>query len=242
MTISNTQGSNTFFPQFLFFYDLEIDGVDNNAMIINGGRQMAFFKGDFFNNYSGGGSDTDCVQILKDGGASVTSAIAFFGCRFAGAQHNGVICQADFVDFVACYIGDNGLAAANTYDGLVISGSGTNGPATSVKVVGGTIGAQFGDIGQMRYGLTVGTGVSRVSVSAVDFSNCLTGAIIDNTGGFGNSMWKGCINIDGSPLPDRLQQVAADPGSPIEGEMWENVTSFAVKTYLNGATKTFTVS
>jgi hypothetical protein len=39
-----------------------------------------------------------------------------------------------------------------------------------------------------------------------------------------------------------VKKVASDPGSPVEGEIWLNTTSHAMKTYVNGAVKTFTLT
>jgi hypothetical protein len=35
-----------------------------------------------------------------------------------------------------------------------------------------------------------------------------------------------------------VKKVTADPGSPIEGELWENTTSHHLKIYLNGTVTT----
>jgi hypothetical protein len=40
----------------------------------------------------------------------------------------------------------------------------------------------------------------------------------------------------------RIQQLASDPGSPVEGQIWENTTSHTFKVFLNGATVTLGAS
>jgi hypothetical protein len=35
-----------------------------------------------------------------------------------------------------------------------------------------------------------------------------------------------------------VKKVTADPGSPVEGEMWENLTDHHLKIYLNGSVTT----
>lgn len=39
-----------------------------------------------------------------------------------------------------------------------------------------------------------------------------------------------------------VKKVTSDPVSPVEGEIWENLTSHALKTYVNGVVKTFTLT
>jgi len=243
LQILNTQASNSFFPQFFFCNDLEIDGVLSHAMLVEGGRHLRFVNCDFFNNFSGGGSDTNCIHILADGLASVTTAMWFTACRISGAQQSGIYCEAKNVDISACYIGDNSLSGLGVYPGIALGNSALpNGAATSITVSAGQNGAIFGDIGRQNYGITAVAGVTRVTVDGVDFSNCVTGAILDNTGGLGNVMWHGCIDINGVQLPDRLPILPADSALATEGIIYENATTHALRVYVNGALKTITVT
>jgi Pectate lyase superfamily protein len=240
--IRNTAGSSVFYPQFVFVNDLEIDGVDSMCVRIEGGREMHFTQLDCF-NAGGSGADTDCMQILADGSASVTNLLTFTDCRFAGAQQRGVYCEAKQVEFTSCYVGDNSVAGSNLWPGIaLVNNGGTNGAATGISITGGINGSAFGDIANQSYGVIVGAGCSRIEITGVDFSTCVTGAISDLTGGFGNVEWNGCNNINGAPLPNRLPQVAVDPSPALEGMIWENVTSFQLKVVLNGVIKTVTVT
>jgi len=212
-------------------------------MLVEGGRHLRFVNCDFFNNFSGGGSDTNCIHILADGLASVTTAMWFTACRISGAQQSGIYCEAKNVDISACYIGDNSLSGMGVYPGIALGNSALpNGAATSITVSAGQNGAIFGDIGRQNYGITAVAGVTRVTVDGVDFSNCVTGAILDNTGGLGNVMWHGCIDINGVQLPDRLPILPADSALATEGIIYENATTHALRVYVNGALKTVTVT
>ena len=239
--VRNTAASNQYYPQFIFCNDLEIDGVQQSCMRIDGGRYMRFVNCDFFNNYSGGGTDSDVVFINPDGSASVVTELSFTTCRIAGAQHNGFVCAAKNVQITGCYIGDNSLASSGTYQGVsLFSTGGTNGAASSITICGGQIGAVFGDVGNQGYGVYVGTGVSRVTITGVDFSNCVTTAIGDGTGGLGNVQWSGCIDITGAELANRMPILPGDPSSPVEGMIWENASSHTLRVYLNSTVKTIT--
>jgi len=45
------------------------------------------------------------------------------------------------------------------------------------------------------------------------------------------------LNLNGNEIQNvRVQQLASDPGSPAEGQIWENTTSKLLKVYLNGVT------
>jgi hypothetical protein len=243
LQVENSAASNTYYPQFIYCDDMEIDAVDHIGMHLKAGRQMHFVNTTVFN--AGGGANTAALYIGSDGGHSVTNYITFTNCAFAGANQQGVLCYAREVDFVNCYIGDNSVAGSNLYDGVSLGDEGTGaGPAGSIGFVGGSIGAVFGDLTNQRYGISVATGCTGITVVGVDFTSCVTAAISDGSGGFGNVSWQGCLGINRSPLPDRLQQVAADPSGAnlIEGMVWENVTTFALKVCLNGAVKTVTVT
>lgn len=39
-----------------------------------------------------------------------------------------------------------------------------------------------------------------------------------------------------------IPKLTSDPASPIEGQIWENVTSHTLKVYLNGSIRTVTTS
>jgi hypothetical protein len=243
LLVQNTQQSNQYFPQFIFADDLEIDGVAVNCVNIQAGRQMKFVNCDFFNNFSGETSDTDVVAIASDGSFSVTNAIWFTNCRMAGAQQNGVYCTGKSVFFTGCYIGDNSVAGSASYNGISLGNDGgTNGAATSITITGGAIGAVFGDIQNQAYGVVAAAGVSRVTITGVDFANCVTGAIQDNTGAAGNIMWHGCIDINGVQLADRLPVLPADTSLADNGVIYYDATTGTLRTYLNGALKTISAS
>lgn len=243
--VQNTQASASYFPQFLFCDDLEIDGVTISSVRVEGGRHIRFSNCDFFNNFSGGGADTNVVTLLSDGTHSVTTAVWFSACRIAGAQRSGIVCYAKNVFVEGTYVGDNSLAGSGSYEGIaLVDDGGTNGAASSVTITSCQVGAVFGDIGDQSYGVTAASGVSRVTITGCDFSNCVTASILDNTGGLGNVQWHGCINIDGTQLPDRVPILPGDAtaSEQVEGALYENAATKALRVYLNGGLKTVTVT
>lgn len=240
LLIQNSAASNTYFPQFIYCDDMEIDGVGFNAMLVQGGRQMHFTNCDFF-NAGGSGADLDGIVLLADGSASVTNYITFVSCRIDGARQRAVYCEAKQVEFTSCFINAS-AQGSNLYDGVVLGNNGgTNGAAVGVNVMGGRIGSVFGGLNYTKWGVTVAAGCSRVLISGVDFSACVTGSIQDNTGAFGNVDWNGCDEINGVPMADRLPMMAADPSTMNDGIMWYNTTSSQVKVRISGVTKVFTV-
>ena len=241
----NTQhNASGLYPQFVYAYDLEVDGVLHMALSIEGGREMHFFGGDFFNNNGAGPTDTDCVEILSDGAHSVVSSITFHGGRIGGAQHRGVVSFAKDVYFENVGIRDNSLAGSGLYPGVQLSNDGgTNGASTNVSFTGGKIGAAFGD--QLyQTGIVADLNTFGTVINGVNFGNCKTQAIADNSGGLGNVTWKGCIDIDGSQMPDRMQILAADAltAAQVEGAFYINGTTHALRTFVGGALKTVTVT
>jgi hypothetical protein len=243
LLVENSAVSNQYFPEFIYCDDMEIDGVDHIGIQISGGRQMHFVNTTVFN--AGGGANTVALYIGSDGAASITNYLTFTNCALAGANHEGVICYARQVDFVNCYVGDNSIAGVGSYDGIALGNEGTGaGPAQGISFTGGRIGAVYGDFPNQRYGVSVGAGCGKITITGVDFSSCVTRAIADGSGGLGNVTWHGCIDINGVPLPDRMQQVAADPSGAnlIEGMMWQNVTSSTLKVCMGGVVKTVTVT
>lgn len=237
LCIRNTQNSDSYFPQFMFCDDLEIDGVQTQALRIEAGRQFHFNNSDFFNNCSEGGSDTDCVHITADGTASVTSALWFTSCRIAAAQHRGIYSEATNLTLASCYIGSNSLAGAGSYPGIELGGT-----SVGNRFTGCLIGANFGDVPSQGYGVVAHPGVRRVSIIGCDFAHCITGAILDNTDFPGNIAWRGCFDINGAPLPDNMAILPRDPSDPPEGALWENLRRADVKVQINGTIRTISKS
>lgn len=237
LCIRNTQNSDSYFPQFMFCDDLEIDGVQTQALRIEAGRQFHFNNSDFFNNCSEGGSDTDCVHITADGTASVTSALWFTSCRIAAAQHRGIYSEATNLTLASCYIGSNSLAGAGSYPGIELGGT-----SVGNRFTGCLIGANFGDVPSQGYGVVAHPGVRRVSIIGCDFAHCITGAILDNTDFPGNIAWRGCFDINGAPLPDNMAILPRDPSDPPEGALWENLRRADVKVQINGTIRTISIS
>ena len=236
--IRNTQQSENYFPQFVFCDDLEVDGVLTQALRIEGGRQFHFNNSDFFNHYMEGGSDTDCIYIAADGTASVTSAIWFTSCRIGGAQHRGLYSECKNLTIANCYIGNNSRSGPGHYPAVELGGSGPNGVSLATRLTGCAIGANFGDFGNQSYGVVAGAEVQRVIIMGCDFGHCLTGAILDSTGAWGNIAWRGCFDIGGMPLPDNMALLVADPPSPPQGALWANTHSGAAKVKLKRVTRT----
>lgn len=237
LCIRNTQNSDSYFPQFMFCDDLEIDGVQTQALRIEAGRQFHFNNSDFFNNCSEGGSDTDCVHITADGTASVTSALWFTSCRIAAAQHRGIYSEATNLTLASCYIGSNSLAGAGSYPGIELGGT-----SVGNRFTGCLIGANFGDVPSQSYGVVAHPDVRRVSIIGCDFAHCIIGAILDNTDFPGNIAWRGCFDINGAPLPDNMAILPRDPSDPPEGALWENLRRADVKVQINGTIRTISIS
>src|SRR5579859_5141341 len=235
--IQNTQNSDSYFPQFMFCDDLEIDGVQTQALRIEAGRQFHFNNSDFFNNCSEGGGDTDCVYIAADGTASVTSAIWFTSCRIAAAKHRGIYSEAANLTLANCYIGNNSLAGAGNYPAIELGGA-----SVGNRLTGCLIGANFGDLPLQNYGVVAQPDVRRVAIIGCDFAHCVNGAILDNTDYRGNVTWRGCFDINGAPLPDNMAILPRDPSDPPEGAVWENVRRAAVKVHMSGTTRTIATS
>lgn len=235
--IRNTQGSDAYFPQFMFCDDLEIDGVQAQALRIEAGRQFHFNNSDFFNNYAGGGSDTDCIYIVADAAASVTSAIWFTSCRVSAAQQRGIYSEAKNLTLAGCYIGNNSLAGAGAHPAIELGGSGTS-ASVGNRFTGCLIGANFGDIPSQSYGVVAHPDVRRVSIIGCDFAHCVTGAILDNTDFPGNVAWRGCFDISGAPLPDNVAILPRDPANPPEGALWENLRRANLKVQIQGTART----
>jgi len=238
LCIRNTQQSDRYFPQFLFCDNLEVDGVQAQALRIDGGRQFRFNNSDFFNHYIEDASDTDCIHITADANASVTSAIWFSSCRIAGAQQRGLYSECKNLTIANCYIGNNSRAGLGRHPAIELGGSGVNGVSLSTRIIGCAIGANFGDYGNQSYGVVANALVSRVAILGCDFGHCTVAAIVDNTGGHGNIAWRGCFDINGSALPDNMAVVAVDPAHPPEGSLWENRAGGAAKVALRGNTVT----
>ena len=237
LCIRNTQNSDSYFPQFMFCDDLEIDGVQTQALRIEAGRQFHFNNSDFFNNCSEGGSDTDCVHITADSTASVTSALWFTSCRIAAAQHRGIYSEATNLTLASCYIGSNSLAGAGSYPGIELGGT-----SVGNRFTGCLIGANFGDVPSQSYGVVAHPDVRRVSIIGCDFAHCIIGAILDNTDFPGNIAWRGCFDINGAPLPDNMAILPRDPSDPPEGALWENLRRADVKVQINGTIRTISIS
>jgi hypothetical protein len=235
--IRNTQNSDSYFPQFMFCDDLEIDGVQTQALRIEAGRQFHFNNSDFFNNCSEGGGDTDCVYIAADETASVTSAIWFTSCRIAAAHHRGIYSEATNLTLTSCYVGNNSLAGAGGCPGIELGGT-----SVGNRFTGCLIGANFGDVPSQSYGVVAHPDVRRVSIIGCDFAHCITDAILDNTDFPGNVAWRGCFDINGAPLPDNMAILPRDPSDPPEGALWENLRRANVKVQINGTIRTIPIS
>ncbi len=205
---------------------------------IEAGRQFHFNNSDFFNNYLGGGSDTDCIYIAADGAASVTSAIWFTSCRIAAARHRGIYSEGKNLTLANCYIGNNSLAGAGSYPAIELGGSGTNGGSVGSRFTGCLIGANYGDFPSQSYGVVAQSEIHRVAIIGCDFAHCATGAILDNTDYPGAVAWRGCFDIDGAPLPDNMAILPRDPSDPPEGTLWENVRRATAKIQIKGSART----
>jgi hypothetical protein len=243
MRFRNTQASAQFWPGFIYCDDVEIDGVVNNAVLIEGGRNYHFTECDFFNNHGGTPTDSNTVQIMADGLHSVTGNIWLTGCRIAGANSAGVSSAAKNVYIADCYVGDNSVAGHGVSPAIVLQNEGgTNGAASGVTITGGNLGGAFGDLQNQSYGIAVVAGVTRVTVCAVDFTGCTVGAILDNTGTGLNVQWAACIDINGNSLANRITVLGADPAAPLDGMMWINEPSVALKVRIGSTTHTVTMS
>lgn len=184
--IDAAQNDVSHFPAFATITDLQIEGAQDAACQIDGGRYFYFFNPWCYNvpgvtgpGGSQGNADTAALWIKPDGTASITSSITISGGSIGIAQKEAAIIQAQGVYLDATQFRGSSLSAANTYPSLRLKFDGVNGSAdyvlSNIKFCG-----VFGDTVQNNYGIIREAGVGQTIVTAANFTYCQVGEMQDN--------------------------------------------------------------
>ena len=161
--VKNTAASGSYYPAFIECFDLEIDGTNNTALQLEGGRSFSFCGCDVFNLSTATGP---IVNILADSSGSFTSDIRFTGCRIFGGQEQAI------------YMAGRNFLLANS----IVGGGNSTGyncidlPAGAQDIVidGNQIGTSWGGfISKYSYAINIGTTVYRTLVTNNSFYGCL---------------------------------------------------------------------
>jgi len=161
--VKNTVPNPSYFPGFIECFDLEIDGTNNTAIQIEGGRGFSFCGCNVFNLATATGP---IVNILPDLSGSFTSDIRFTGCRIFGGQEQAI------------YMGGRNFLLSNS----IVGGGNSTGyncidlPAGAQDIVidGNQIGTSWGGfISKYSYAINIGTTVFRANITNNSFYGCL---------------------------------------------------------------------
>jgi hypothetical protein len=172
----DSANTGTSYPQWFWNYDFEIDHPLDHGAVLAAGEGFYATSGYFCSATFGNGID---IQPTHRGEISIVAAT-----RIQANGKHGINVSAGplVVAIDGNIIGDNGLLAPNTYDGVHI-----NGNAMRFKVRNNTIGDTVSLIGNFqRYGVCIDSGVSdKYIITGNDLTGNMTGGLSD--GGIGTN-------------------------------------------------------
>ena len=161
--VKNTAASGSYYPAFIECFDLEIDGTNNTALQLEGGRSFSFAGCDVFNLSTATGP---IVNILADSGGSFTSDIRFTGCRIFGGQEQAIYMAGRNFLLSNSIVGGGNCTGYNCIDL-------PNG-AQDIIIDGNQIGTSWGGfISKYSYGVSIANTVYRTNITSNSFYGCL---------------------------------------------------------------------
>jgi hypothetical protein len=225
--VKNSAGSNTYYPQFLESYDLEIDGCTASAIRIEGGTQMRFTACDIFNEGGGNTSNTHAVEILADAAGSITNSIQFIGGRIGACRQNAMRIAARNVIIQGVIVAGNSVAGSNQFSALKVVA-----PAQDIMVKGNTIGEYWGSLVNTKYGIEIDSGVTRLVEEGNSYLSCRSGAVLNNAAGDPSVVVRGGgLQPDGSASGTGVPRRSTPPVSPYPGLTYFDTSVNKVRTY-----------
>ena len=173
LRVFNSAASSSYFPEFLFATDLEIEGATSASVRIDGGADFHFVNSDLYNHHGEngqGGADTDCFIVNPDARASITRNIWVTGGRIGGCNDRGANLNAQEIHFTGVNFTSISEAGRGDYPVIEIGAD-----AEQVDLIGIST-YQYGDAINASYVVTTDSGASRVTVQA-DCQGVVSGCV-----------------------------------------------------------------
>ncbi len=191
--VMNSAHSQSYYPQFLNIFDMELEGFKATALKIDAGRDFKIVGSDI-NNLTGGPqgkADKAAIAISADIGASTTAGVSIINSRIGDSHLEGLYSEARDVQlsndvfFSTSGIGPSGASVIRLA------------PSSSDVLLSNIRCEEFGGLAYAAYCISVDAGAQGIIANTIDARYVRNGAILDH-GSVGAS-YIGIIQPNGQP-------------------------------------------
>jgi hypothetical protein len=179
MRIMNSAHSQSYYPQFLNIFDMELEGFTFRALEVDGGTDFKIVDSDI-NNLLGNSApgspsepDEQAIAIFADAGYSHTRGVSIVGSRIGDSRHAGLYSEASDVQL------SNDIFFSTSGAGPSLSNVIQLAPSSQDVLLSNIRCEEYGGLGYASYCIQVGAGAQGIIANTIDARYVRTGAIND---------------------------------------------------------------